>query len=235
MKPGATEQTQQAEGDKSGTAAQGEKDQGKAAAAGQQGDQNQQADDDSIYSDPAKVKELVKSLRDENAKHRNKNKDLEGRFTALEATQKKLKQALGVGEEETDPAELAKSLSTEKQALEVELGIAHLALEHGVPKDGMNYFRFLLSSKLEGLEEGAELTEDDVQAIVTEVTKVGGKKAGGGSTGIDASSRPNADATSAVTAEAFAKMNLGEKSALYQKNPEQYNKLFNEAREKRLL
>ena len=200
-------------------------------------DDGDEGEDDSIYSDPKKAAELVKSLRNENAKHRTKNKELGSKLAAMEGTLGKLKKAFG-GEEddESDPAEKVAELSTANERLTMELHLRDIARESGVPAEREKYFRFLLAEKLEGLEEGQELGEEDIAEAVKAATDGFAPKKT--STGVKpgAGDTPNPDSTSGeVSVDQFAKMNLGEKSALYIKNPDLYNKLFAAAASKRML
>lgn len=233
VKPGASAQTENTETQTGSESGEVKETKAGTQTAGQEGD-GQSGEEDAIYSDPTKVKDLVKSLRTENAKHRTKNKELDSKLSGLEATLGKLKSALGGEEEETDPAVAAQNLAAQNQALHVELGIAQLALEHGIGSSDAQFFKFLLAQKFEGLGEGEEVTDDDVKAIVSEVKKRGGA-ASNGSTGLNLESRPNADKKTDLSVEEFAGLGLAEKSQLYAKNPDQYQKLFNEAVKKRLI
>jgi hypothetical protein len=236
-KPGAGSQDQNTEktgGDQTGAGATDEN-KTKDQTAGQ-GDQGQNSEDDSVYADPEKAKAYARKLRDEAAKARNKAKDLESRFNALEATQKKLKAALGgEEEEEVDPEEAIGRLTAHGQALEVELGISQLALQHGIPMDQLDYFRFKMAQAFDGLEEEGELSEDELAAIIADVRKIGGGSKGG-STGLNTQKRPDdSGGANSVTLEQFAEMSVPEKSALYEKDKGTYQKLFQEAVKRRLL
>lgn len=200
-------------------------------------DDGNEGEDDSIFSDPKKAAELVKSLRTENAKHRTKNKELGSKLAAMEGTLGKLKKAFG-GEEddESDPAEKVAELSSANERLTMELHLRDIARESGVPAEREKYFRFLLAEKLEALEEGEELGEEDIAEAVKAATDGFAPKKS--STGVKPGTgdAPNPDSKPGdVTVEQFVKMNSGEKSQLYTKNPDLYQKLFAEAVAKKIL
>lgn len=192
--------------------------------------------DDSALDD--KTKAYLKKLRGENAKHRTKNKELTSKLTGFEGTLAKLKAAFGGEDEQTDPAELAQSLQARNEALEVELGIAQLTMEHGIPTEGQKYFRFLIEQQADELAEGEEISDEQITKIVAEVSKTIGKGKGStnaNSTGLNGGKRPDPDAAGAVTVEQFSKMTIAEKNELFLKDQQQYQKLFNAAVEKRLI
>ena len=211
--------------------AEKEKEAAKAAAA--QGEGEGAADDGGDDFDAEKAKLEIKRLRDENAKHRQKNKGLEERVNALDGTIKKFKTELGL-EESEDPAERLKSVQQQKEALEAEVAVARIIYDNDIPKDSEKYFRFLLSEKFSSLKEGEELTEEDLAAVVKEARAKGAKASG--ATGVDPVGKPAPDGgSSGLSPESFAKMSVMEKSQLYSKNPDLYNKLFTTASEKKLI
>lgn len=186
---------------------------------------------------PENVKAYIKSLRDENAKHRTKNKDLGSKN---EKVMKALVEA-GIIEpsDEEAPEEKLKSVSSKAQALELRAAMLETAVEYNIPKDSLDYFEFLLQKALDGLEDGEELTEEQVAELAKKVkgntqhtgtksTSVSGNKSGAGAP-------PPGGDKSAVTLDQFTRMNMGEKSSLYQKSPETYNQLVAEAKAKKVL
>ena len=208
--------------------------QGKAGDEGQTGadDKGGEAGDD--FSDPAKALAEIKKLRAENAKHRTKNKALDEQMSSLNGKFTALKKALGVEDDEEDPEVKIGRLHAENQALALEVSISRISREHEIPAGQEKYFRFLLAEKMEALEDGQEIGDDDVAEIAAEVKKISGKAAGN-STGVSAGKKPNADGGTTLTVQAFAKMNTGEKSELYAKNPSEYTRLFNEAKSQRMI
>ena len=87
------------------------------------------------------------------------------------------------------------------------------------------------------MEEGDELSEDDLEEIAQEVKGMGG--AAPGSTGVNSGGQGGGGKAPAkggdMTVEQFAKMSLTEKSSLYTKNPKEYERLFSSAKEKGLV
>lgn len=192
------------------------------------------------YSDPEKAKAEIKRLRDENAKARIKNKETSQRLTTLEQTFGGLKKALGVSDDkELTPEELKaerERLMAERDALLVDQQLREMESEHSIPKEHSKYFRFLLNEKLESLEEGEELPQEDLEDIVKQVKSLGGTKKSGNSTGLNSGGAPSPkEGTGDLTVEDFAEMTLGERTALYTKNPQEYNRLFAAANAKGLL
>jgi hypothetical protein len=174
---------------------------------------------------PESARNLIKSLREENAKHRTKNKELgEG--------QSKLKQALvdaGIIEnDEVEPEEKIKGLSAEVHGAQMRNALLEAALEHDVPKTQLKYFQFLITERLETLEEDGELSQDDIAEIAAEVKKMGmgGSGAKGAKSSAGTGSAPQAGGDGRITQEQFDSMGILEKSELYTKQPEVYQQLF---------
>lgn len=214
-----------------GAGDEGEKDPSN-AAAGSEGDGGDDAGD---FADPAKALAEIKKLRAENAKHRTKNKSLEEKLGSIDGTMKKLKSALGVEDESEDPEQKLKTLQAQNEAMQMQMAMSDLCREHEIPRKGEKYFNFLIAQEFESLKEGEEISEDRILEISKE-TKAMFSSGGASSTGVDTSKKPNpGEKPDSLSAAQFAKMNPGEKSALYVKDPNQYNKLFQEAREKRLF
>lgn len=221
--------------DQSGTDDQKKKDQQDQTDDTTGADDGEGDDGEGDFSDPEKVKAEIKKLRAEAAKHRNKAKAVSEQLASVNGKMSGLKKALGVEDENEDPEAKLKAQQAKSDALEVELSVVHLARDHEVPKESEQYFRFLLGQKLESLEEGEELSDEQVEELAAEAKKVSGKPANN-STGLGGGKKPPADnGKGALTVEQFVKLNTGEKSAIYAKNPSEYSRLFSEAREKRLL
>jgi transcriptional regulator with XRE-family HTH domain len=179
---------------------------------------------------------IVKKLRVENANRRTTAKALEGRLTTSEETLGKLKQALGIEKDDVSPEEKVKAFEAQLSASQLEIGIQQLAIQHGVTGDQFEYFQFLFHKQLEALGEEEEMSEDAVSQIIAKVQSVGGAPNKPTATGVGAGGQPAPSPTRGdVTLEQFSKMNIGERSGLYSKNPTLYNKLFAEASAKRML
>ena len=187
------------------------------------------------FSDPEKAKAEIKKLRAENAKHRTKNKSLETEFGAMKETVGKLKQALGIEGDEADPEKQIASLKAQNEALQFETAVGEICREQDIPRASEKYFKFLLAQEFETLGEGEEISEERIIEIAAEAKKLA-PAAAQSSTGLNNGNKPPPAGTSGeVSVAQFAKMNSGERSQLYVKNPNLYTKLFEEAKEKKLL
>lgn len=178
-------------------------------------------------------------LRKENAKRRTENKDLKTRFNGLNDRFSKfesgLKNLFGDGDDDNStPEEKLENLQQTHGALEVETQILQTALELGVPKDKVKYFKFLTYEKLGSLEEGAEMTEEDWEDIMAEVGPTNTMSSTSVNDGKGKGQTPPSDSgnKSKITVEEFSKMSMMEKSELYNKDRETYNALVAEARGK---
>lgn len=173
---------------------------------------------------------LIKKLNAENAKNRVTNKNLKQSLDKHGADLKKVKDSLGIKDDAADPETTIKGLKETNEAYEVRMSVMALQIEHGIPSDQSDYFQFLLGKEFDSLEEGAEISEDQIQGVVDKVKLVSsGKKKNSTSEG----GKPPAEDTGGgdrVTLEAFKKMNLGEKSALYGSDPKLYEKLTKQSR-----
>jgi len=179
---------------------------------------------------PDSAKKLIKSLRDENAKHRTKNKE-------LGAGQEKLKKALveaGIIEDnEEAPEEKIQGLSTQLQGAQMRTALLEAAIEHSVPKESLKYFQFLVAEKLEALEDDGELSQDDIAAIAQEAkgkSSTGGGSGGSSSVGGKGGKAPPPEGDGRITLEQFNRMTILEKSELFTKKPDVYNQLFAQAK-----
>jgi hypothetical protein len=195
-----------------------------------------QGTDEFDYSDPEKVQKELKKLRKENASRRVSSKEANEKLAKMEETQKKLKVALGL-EEEDDPAEQVESLRSQNEALQMEIQLNSIASELEIPAKGQKYFKFLIHDRLSELEEGEELSDEDLAEIAKEVKGMGGNAPS--STGVNSGGQGGGGKAPSkgdeMTVEQFGQMSLTEKSALYQKNPKEYERLFSAAKEKGLV
>jgi hypothetical protein len=186
-----------------------------------------------------KVQKLIKDLRTESASHRTKNKNLDSQLSKLK---KGLVEAGVIEDDSEEPEEKIKSLSSKTAALEVNIAILSAAVEYGIQKDALEYFEFLVNKKLESLGEGEELTDELLDEIAQSAKKTvkGNAKStsvgdGKGADGEEKDPPEPGAKDGEVTLEKFVRMNITEKSQLYVKNPELYNRLFSEAKQKKLL
>lgn len=190
--------------------------------------------DDFDYSDPEKVKKELKKLRRENASRRVSAKEANEKLAVTEEQLKKIKQTLGLEEEESPEDKIA-ALTAERDAMAMEMQLNSIAGELEIPAKGQKYFKFLVGEKLNELEEGEELTDEDLEEIAQEVKGMGGSTNKPNSTGLGGKKNPPPGSGDSMTVEQFAKMSLTEKSQLYTKNPKEYDRLFSAAKEKGLV
>ena len=205
--------------------------------AGESDDEEGEGDQLEVDKLPESAKKLIKTLRDENAKHRTKNKELGDKTGKLK---KALVEAGIIQDDEEAPEEKIKNLSETNQGLVLKSVLLEAAVEHSVPKSALKYFQFLIAEKLESLADGEELSEDDMAALAEEAKAVKGSGGGGGNSSVDGKGKGKGDAPApggngAITIDQFVLMNIAEKSVLFQKSPDVYNKLMSQARAKRLL
>lgn len=175
-----------------------------------------------LESLPKSAQDYIKSLRSENAKHRTKNNNL---LTKQEKLDKALKLLSGEDDDE-DPAVKLETLQKDYSDTVTKNAILELALENGVSgAENFEYFEFLMSKKINSLEEGEEMTEEDVEEIVSKCSKGAGNKANTSTKTGGKDKKPDEQADE-VTQEEFNQMGMVQKSKLYQSNPELYNKLM---------
>lgn len=180
----------------------------------------------------ADTKAYIAKLRKENASHRTKAKGLASEKQAADKKLAEVLKVLGITEEEK-PEEKVKNLTQVTQAQSFRVGILELAVEHGIGKDSVEYFEFLVTKEAGKLEEGEELSEDALKEIVAKVGKLGKGKA---NTGAGTGQKPPTPGSSGeVTLDQFVGMSIMEKSDLYQKNPELYKTLMADARKKKKI
>lgn len=171
-----------------------------------------------------KTQKYIKKLRDENAKRR---KDFNNMSSKMEKMEKGFKAMFGE-EDDTDPTEALTALKGQFETSVSENAILRLAVENGISGvENLEYFEFLMSKKLNALEEGEEMTEEDLDEILAKCSKGVGRKAdtstkdagkGGG--------KDPGKGGDEVTQEEFDKMSIMQKSLLYNKNPALYEKLM---------
>jgi len=208
-----------------------------ANAPGEQGGENTEADLESdLPSDPEELKKYILQLRKENAKHRTKAKNLEDSSTTaeqkLQEMRSNLAKALGLeGEDEVSPEEQVQHLTSYTQQLEIQSALMETALVNGVSANELGYFKYLLAERLEALEEGEELGEEEMAEIVGEVKRVSAAKSASTGVGTKAPA-PTNTSSGGVTVEQFMKMSVTEKSQLYMRDKSLYERLVEEAKKK---
>lgn len=179
------------------------------------------------------AKKVIADLRKENAKTRTSKNSVEERLTKFESGLKKL---FGGDEEEELTPEKLQQFKTQSEEADSRAAILELAFEHGVGKEGLKYFSFLVTDEVAGLEEGEEITDERLAELAAEArgkqvssnTSVDDPKAPGGKP-------PATPVGGAVSLDEFVKMSIGEKSALYSKDTALYETLVQQARGKNML
>lgn len=207
----------------------------KAAAKDQESedveDDPEEGDEPDLEFSP-KQKAYVEKLRKEAAKTRVKSKELEtqygtlnDRFGKLETGLKKL---FGEDDDSLPPEEKVKKLTAQtaelaqkSEAMALANALKDAAIEHGVGKVDYEYFEFLVSKKLDTLQEGEELSDEDVQAIAKQAKS----KSATRSTSIDGNEPDPGGDDDELSLDEFGEMGIGARSALYQKDKALYEKL----------
>lgn len=219
------------EGGSSGAA--GDEGNGDGQTSGDEGKNNEETLDDSKLDE--RTKAYIAKLRKENAKHRTAAKTNEN---LLNDTRARLSKIAGGGQEENEPADVQiEKLSSHIGALEFDRALLEIAVDRGIDKGGMNYFRFLVADATAKLGDGEELTDEALETITKEVqSKTKTRSSSSVGTGNEGKGTPPAPGgNSDMTVEKFARMTVVEKSELFLKNRPVYDAMFAEAKEKKRL
>jgi hypothetical protein len=184
-----------------------------------------------------KTKSYIAKLRKEAAGHRTKAKDLKSKLSAEEERRKAILKAAGIEDESDDPVEKFKAASQQNDTLTFRNAILESAVQNGISGEEVEFFEFLVSKSVSSLEEGDELSDEQMAEIVK---KVKGKAKGAANTtvgkgGKEGSGSPNPDDKGDISLDQFSRMTMMEKSKLYVDNPGLYNTLMKEAKEKKRL
>lgn len=217
--PGAKDQNQPGAGEKDENE---NDDQNQNPGGGDSGGSN----DDELS--PEDMKKVIKNLRKENAKYRTQKQSQEDSFKSLSEQLGAIKKHLKI-EDNVDPAEQIKSLTTSNESLEFELSMVNLARENEIPKDLDGYFRFEMQQALMKLKDDEEMSDEAIQEIVEKVKKLSSAQGGGSnSSGVGGKKppqKPPEGGEKKPTVDEFKKMSLAQKNELYQKDRETYDKL----------
>jgi hypothetical protein len=187
-----------------------------------------------------KTKAYIKKLRDENASHRTKNKELSSSVKSERERVKAILKAAGIEEESEKPEEQVKTLTAASNQLAFRNAVLETAVKHGISGDDVEYYEFLVTKAVGELEDGEELSEEKLTELVSKVKKTGGKGAantsvdggkGGGGTG----GQPPPGGSGAVSLDQFVRMSITEKSELYTKNPDVYTQIDDRSTKQRKL
>ena len=176
-------------------------------------------------------KAYIESLRKENAKYRTKSKELETQYTSINErfskVEKGLKGLFGEGEEGDDmpPEQKLEVMQAQNENLVLNNALTEAALEYGVGKQDYSYFKFLVQERLQALEEGEELTEEDLDVIA----KQSKRGLAASSTSVEDGEIPP-ESTGGITLDSFKEMGINERSVLFSKNEALYKQLVAQER-----
>jgi hypothetical protein len=178
---------------------------------------------------PEWAQKELKDLRGEAGKYRTQNKTLSERLAKIEGGLKGI-----FGEEDddqADPGEKLQRVSQVNQTLEVRNAMLQLALENGIGMDNYEFFEFKMGKALEALEEGQEMSEEQLAEIISgvKVQSVSSKGPANSTTTKDDQKKP-ADGSKKISQEEFNKMGIMARSKLFQENKELYNELMSNAK-----
>jgi hypothetical protein len=199
------------------------------------GGKKQKSGDDELDLDslPEATRNYIKKLRRESAKYRTKASNLEG---MLGQQSERIKKLAGGDDDDTPPEKRVEELGATASTLAFENAILQTAVDHGIGKEGLKYYKFLVQERMQELGEGEELSDDDLEEIADEArAKTTKTRAKTSVTDGDSKSGKAPGTKSGVTVEQFARMTIAEKTEFRQKSPDQYAALWNEAMDKRLL
>jgi len=180
----------------------------------------------------AKTQNYLKKMRAENAKHRTRANKVE---TELEGVKAKLKGLAGGEEDDTPPEKKIEELASSVNSLSMENAILSIAVQNNIGSDGLDYFKFLVGKRAGELEEGEEITDEDLKPIIAEVRAKIGSKTTTSTSVTTSQGNTNPNSSGDVTLEQFAKMGIMDKSTLYRKNPKLYESLMAQAKDKKLI
>ena len=208
---------------------------------GDDGGNNDLPEDESQWT-PEQTKSYIKKLRKENQSYRSrfqkaeaKTAGLEERFGKLESG---LKNLVGGDDDEETPEDKIARLEESQAVSEMNQAVVTTAYALGVPADGLDYFKFLIQQQAEQMEDDDVIGED----VLAELAQKAKAHANGSSKGATTSAdgqggqppKPEGK-RSGVKAAEFAKMTIAERSALYQRNKDEYAQLMQECKEQKLL
>ncbi len=183
-----------------------------------------------------KTKAYLAKLRKENAGHRTKAKELASKLTESEERKKAMLKAAGIEVETEDPAELLEVARAGNEQLAFRSAILESALQNGIGKDDFEFYEFCVAKAVGELQEGDELTDEQMAEIVKRVKTKSAGAAANSSVGAGGGGNRNPAANdTTVTLEKFLRMNITEKSALYEKNLDLYKELMAQAKAQRKL
>jgi hypothetical protein len=182
--------------------------------------------DPEVATADEKTKKYIESLRKENAKYRTQAKEAASKLSSVE-------KAIGAVGDETPEAKAAR-VAQENETIAFDNAVLSNAVEHGVSKESIKYFKYLIAEAAGSLGEGEELAEDKIAEIAKEV-KAKSVKPAATTTVTSQATAPAGQATSGMTPEQFVNLGFNDKCKLYETQPDLYASLMKQATAKRLL
>ena len=204
---------------------------GNAASKGSESTSSQSSEDPNESSWDDRTKSYISGLRKESANYRTRAKNLEDQLGSVTEQLGSIKQALGL-EEQPLNQDTFNALQQQNDDMVFRNAVLETAVEFGIPRDGLDYFSYLMQNQLSGLQEGQELTEDDINEIAQQAISTVGNRTGKTSVENFGEGQQAKDPQvgESVSLDQFVSMSTTEKSDLYANDPELYEKLMKEAR-----
>lgn len=201
--------------------------------SGKTGEKDKGTPGESLEDLPTWAQKQIKDLRSESAKNRTDNKTIRGEFDSLK---KGMAKALGI-EDDAKPEDKIADLNGQNSSLTFQNAILSVAVQNGIGEKQMDYFSFLMEKAVEKLDEGQELSDDQLAELVKKAKAQGGVSSDSSvdDTGGDGKPPKNPDSSGDMTLEQFCALNIIEKSSLYRTKPDVYNRLVSQAKAKGVL
>lgn len=174
------------------------------------------------------TRNYILSLRKEAGGYRTKAKEANDLL-------KGVKTSLGL-DDQASPEEKIKSLNAQTTNLAHENAVLANALEHGVQKDGLDYFSYLVTREAGLLKDGEELQATKIAELAAEA-KAKAVKPGASTSVVPAAggqTPPPANGNT-MTVEGFVALSITQRSTLFNTHPEVYSELFSQAVKKGLI
>jgi len=174
-----------------------------------------------------KVQNYIKSLRQEAAGHRTATNQMKMQFEDLQG---RLKSVFGGETDEVPVEDRLAHLAETADTLSFQNAVLQTALSNGISGEGLPYMQFLLQQATGSLEEGEEMDEGRLAAIIEEVKSKSSRPAFTNSS--VGSPRGPSNAAQNITVEQFSRMGITERTALYRKNESLYESLMQASKSK---
>lgn len=180
-----------------------------------------------------RTKKYIAKLRKEAGSHRTKAKDLASKVKSEQDRVKAILKAAGIESEDEDPTTKLKEADQQKHALAFSNAVYKEAIKNGIGEDQLEFFEFMVAKAINELDEGEELPEEALMAIVNKCKKSGASKKANSST--NSATPPPGDNPDKISLEKFCLMTILEKSKLYESNKDLYAELYAQAKAKKKL